>query len=141
MYEDIINLPHPTSPRHPRMSAIARAAQFSPFSALSGYDDAVDETARLTDVRTELDESQKVALDERLQIIREHLKEQSEVSVTYFQPDERKSGGAYLTATGIVKKIDNYERCVVMADGLKIMIDEIMELSSELFTFMENNTI
>lgn len=132
-YDMIINLPHPTSKKHPRMSMLNRAAQFSPFAALTGYDAAVKETARLTDQRVELDEYQKAALDERLQIIQEHLQERPEVSLTYFQPDERKAGGAYLTITGAVKKIDVYECCVVMMDKTTIPIYEIVGIEGELF--------
>ena len=140
-YDAIINLPHPTSKKHPRMSMLNRAAQFSPFAAQTGYDAAVKETARLTDQRVELDEYQKAALDERLQIIQEHLQERPEVSLTYFKPDERKAGGAYLTITNIVKKIDTYERLVVMMDGSKIPIDEIMELNSELFKSLDDSIV
>lgn len=140
-YDAIINLPHPTSKKHPRMSMLNRAAQFSPFAALTGYDAAVKETARLTDQRVELDEYQKAALDERLQIIQEHLQERPEISLTYFKPDERKAGGAYLTITNIVKKIDTYERLIVMMDGSKIPIDEIMELNSELVKFLDDSIV
>lgn len=130
-YDAIINLPHPTSKKHPRMSMLNRAAQFSPFAALTGYDAAVKETARLTDQRVELDDYQKAALDERLQIIQEHLKERPEVSLTYFQPDGRKAGGAYLTITDVVKKIDTYERHIVMMNGSKIPIDELYSIESD----------
>ena len=137
-YSDLINLPHHTSPKRPRMSMIDRAAQFSPFAALTGYDAAVKETARLTDRRIELDEYSKAALDERLQLIQEHLKEFPEITITYFKPDERKDGGAYLSITGNIKKIDAYEKCVVMMDKQKILIDEIFRIDGELFNFMEN---
>lgn len=140
-YDDIINLPHHTSSKRPRMSMIDRAAQFSPFAALTGYDAAVKETARLTDRRIELDEYSKAALDERLQLIQEHLKEHPEVTITYFQPDERKDGGAYLSITGSIKKIDTYEKCVVMMDKRKIPIDEIFGIDGDLFSSMENNSI
>ena len=140
-YDDIINLPHHTSSKRPRMSMIDRAAQFSPFAALTGYDAAVKETARLTDRRIELDEYSKAALDERLQLIQERLKEHPEVTITYFQPDERKDGGAYLSITGSIKKIDTYEKCVVMMDKRKIPIDEIFGIDGDLFSSMENNSI
>ena len=123
------------------MSMLDRAAQFSPFAALTGYDAAVKETARLTDRRIELDEYSKVALDERLRMIYDHIKENPEITITYFQPDERKAGGAYLSVTGSIKKIDNYERCVIMQDGQKIPIEEIMEIEGELFSSIENETI
>ena len=127
-YDDIIHLPHHVSPTRPRMSVADRAAQFSPFAALTGYDAAVKETARLTDEQIELDENSKTILNEKLQMILERLGEQIEVQITYFRPDSRKSGGAYVTATGVVKKIDTYERSVMMADGTKILIDRIYEI-------------
>ena len=136
-YDDIINLPHHTSPKRPRMSMIDRAAQFSPFAALTGYDAAVKETARLTDRRIELDEYEKAALDERLQLIQEHLKELPEITITYFKPDERKDGGAYLSVTGSIKKIDAYEKCVVMTDMQKIPVEEIFRIDGELFRILE----
>lgn len=140
-YDDIINLPHHTSPKRPRMSMIDRAAQFSPFAALTGYDAAVKETARLTDQRMELDEYAKAALDERLQIIQDHLSEMPEVTITYFQPDDRKAGGAYLSVTGSIKKIDAYEKCVVMIDKQKIPIEEIFGIEGNLFSSLENVSI
>ncbi len=130
-YEDIIHLPHPTSRRHPRMSVYERAAQFSPFAALTGYDAAVKETARLTEQRIELDECEKNVLDERLQYLQKHLAEQPTVTVTYFKPDERKTGGQYLTVTGIVKKIDSHNRCVIFMDDTRIPLDEIIVFSIE----------
>ena len=105
-YDDIINLPHHVSTKHPHMAPIDRAAQFSPFAALTGHDEAIKETARLTDERMELDENRKELLDARLQLLREHLGEKPTVTFTFFEPDERKSGGAYVTVTGSVKKIE-----------------------------------
>ncbi|HBQ29403.1 MAG TPA: hypothetical protein DD719_08525 [Desulfotomaculum sp.] len=137
-YDDIINLPHHTSTSRPRMSAHDRAAQFSPFAALTGYDAAINETARLTDKRAELDEYSKADLNERLYIIQGQMDEQPEVSITYFQPDKKKSGGAYITATGCVKKIDEYERTLVMKDETKIPIDDIFEIDGELFGALEH---
>lgn len=125
-YNDIINLPHHTSSSRPRMSVLDRAAQFSPFAALTGYDAAVKETARLTDQWIELDEYEKALLDEKLQFVQEHLEDSMEVAVTYFQPDERKSGGKYVLYTGRVKKIDLYERLLVMAGGVRIPIEDII---------------
>lgn len=132
-YDDIIDLPHPTSKTHPRMSRMARAAQFAPFSALTGYGDAVRETARLTDRKIELDEYEKAALDARLQMIQEHLAEQPEISFTWFVPDEKKAGGAYVSAVGAVKKIDSFLHAVVLADGTRIPVDAIVEISGQLF--------
>lgn len=137
-YDDIINLPHHTSTSRPHMSAHDRAAQFSPFAALTGYDAAITETARLTDKRVELDEYSKADLNGRLNMIQDHMDEQPKVSITYFQPDKKKSGGAYITATGCVKKMDEYERMVVMQDDTKIPIDGIFEIDGELFGTFEH---
>ena len=127
-YEDIINLPHPTLEKHPRMSMIERAAQFSPFAALTGYEDAIDETARLTDSKIELSEDEKAALDQKLRIIAEDPTD-IETTITYFVPDARKAGGAYEVVAGPVKKIDSVERIVAMADGTKIPIEDIIEIN------------
>ena len=130
-YNDIINLPHHQSATRPHMSNYDRAAQFSPFAALTGHDEAIKETARITDRKIELDEYTKEDLNSKLQIIGDNLG--TEVAITYFQPDEKKSGGAYLTITGCVKRIDEYEHLVIMTDGKKINIDDIYNLQSELF--------
>lgn len=132
-YDDIINLPHHVSTSHPHMSTLDRAAQFSPFSALTGYGAAVKETARLTDERIELDDNMKAKLDKKLRIVQDRIDDRQEISITYFQPDDKKDGGAYITTTGCVKKIDEYERVVVMVDGAKIPIEEIIEITGELF--------
>ena len=132
-YDDIINLPHHVSKTRPPMKAIDRAAQFSPFAALTGYDAAIKETARLTDKKLELDESMKDALSRRLQIIADWMKKRPEISITFFQPDMKKSGGAYVTAIGTVKKIDEYERIVIMTDGTAIPIDEIISIDGRIF--------
>lgn len=136
-YDDIINLPHPTSQKRPRMSVQDRAAQFSPFAALTGYDAAIRETARLTEERIELNEYEQAVLDQRIILLQEHLKDLPEVTITYFQPDERKEGGKYRSLTGVVKKIDPYERQLVLADKSKISIESILNLESELFRNME----
>jgi hypothetical protein len=120
------------------MSAYDRAAQFSPFAALSGYEDAVAETARLTDMKVELDEYGKAALNERLNMIQDTLDEQPEVSITYFLPDKKKSGGAYVNVTGGVKKIDEYEHIVVMLEATKIPINDIADINGEIFCSLEN---
>jgi hypothetical protein len=132
-YDDIIHLPRHISKTRPHMAAIDRAAQFSPFAALTGHSAAVKETARLTDERVELDENMKAVLSNRLQIIADQLKEQLEIEITYFQPDTRKNGGAYVTAAGTVKKIDKYERVVVMTDGTAVPIDEIISIDGQTF--------
>lgn len=132
-YDDIINLPHHVSAVHPRMSMIDRAAQFSPFAALTGYEAAVKETARLTQERVELDESRKSMLNEKLQMVQELLDERPEITITYYVPDERKAGGAYVSVTGQTKKIDEYERVVVLMDNTVIPIDQIYGIESEYF--------
>ena len=124
-YDDIIHLPRPISKKRSPMSNFDRAAQFSPFAALTGYDAVIAETGRLTDTRIELDEGGKALLDEKLQTIREHLEEHPAVKLTVFCPDSRKSGGAYETITGNVKKIDPVARILVLTGGEVIPIDRI----------------
>lgn len=132
-YDDIIDLPHHVSVTRPRMSMIDRAAQFSPFAALTGYDAAIKETGRLTNERIELTEDSRAVLDRKQQLLLDNLADHPEASVTYFVPDERKSGGAYVTVTGIVKKVDDYQRLLILTDGTKIPLDEILDMESELF--------
>ena len=132
-YEDIVDLPHHISKKHPQPTMADRAARFAPFAAITGYEEMVLEEARVTDVRIEMDESSKAALNEKLNMILEFIDEQPEVSITYFEPDKRKAGGAYVTVTGTVKRIDEYEHLVIMTDGKKINIDDIYNLQSELF--------
>ena len=127
-YDDIIRLPHHVSTRHPQMSIHDRAAQFSPFAALTGHDAAIRETERLTEKWVELDEDSKEQLDERLQMIREHLAERPEITFTFFQPDERKQGGAYRTITGKVKKIDEYEHRILLEDGTALMVEHLVSI-------------
>lgn len=133
LYNDIIDLPHHISTTRPRMSMSDRAAQFSPFAALTGYDAAIKETGRLTDRRIELSEDERIVLDRKQQILLDHIGGRPEVSITYFVPDERKNGGAYITVTDKVKKIDEFERCITLADGIKIPLDEVLDMTSELF--------
>lgn len=127
-YDDIISLPHHVSAKHPSMPAADRAAQFAPFAALTGFGAAITETGRLTDEKAELDEYEKAALNEKLSVIAERLDEHPTAAITFFQPDEKKSGGAYVTVTGAVKKIDEYKRRVVLTDGKAIPIDDIMDI-------------
>lgn len=132
-YDDIIGLPHHVSNKHSRMKRLDRAAQFSPFAALTGYGAAIEETARRTGERLELDEYEKAVLNGRLQTIAKRLSERPEAAITYFRPDEKKEGGAYVTAAGPVKKLNAYERIVVMADGTRIPIEDIIDIQGELF--------
>ena len=129
-YDDIIDLPHHVSATRPRMSMVDRAA-------LTGYDAAIKETGRLTDRRIELSEESCAALDRKQQILLDNFADQPGVSVTYFVPDERKSGGAYVTVTGRVKKVDDYQRLLILTDGTKIPLDEILDMESELFNKRE----
>jgi hypothetical protein len=138
-YDDIIYLPHHVSTSRPRMSVLDRAAQFSPFAALTGFEDAVKETARLTDERVDLDEDAKGALNVRLLMIQEQLDDRPQVFITYFKPDDKKAGGAYITAKGCVKIIDAYERTVVMKDGARIPINDIIKIDSELFNSIDGS--
>ena len=128
-YDDIINLPHHVSPNRQRMSMHDRAAQFAPFSALVGYDDAVAETARLTESRPELDEQEQRAINERLTYIADYTHEQPEVRIKYFVPDEHKSGGAIVEVSGKVKKISDTNGTIVLTDGCKIRLSDITDLS------------
>jgi len=132
-YDDILHLPHPTSTKHPRMPLADRAAQFSAFRALSGHEDAIGETERLTDRRIELSEEAKAELDMKQQLLADAAATRPEVSVTWFKPDERKEGGAYVTTTGRLKKIVEYARALVMTDGSVIPLDDVLELESESF--------
>lgn len=130
-YDDIINLPHHTSEKHPHMSSYDRAAQFSPFSALTGHDEALKETGRLTDSEIIMDEYAVAELNEKLRCIGENLASKPTVTITYFKPDDKKSGGAYLTVTGCVRKIDEYEHNVVLTDRTVIPIEHIIEIEYE----------
>lgn len=136
-YDDIIDLPRPVSQTHPPMSIENRAAQFLPFAALTGYDAAIQETARLTDRRLELDEDEKLMLSGKLQLIQDTIKTRPLVKVTYFVPDTRKEGGAYVVALGRVKKVDAIERQIVMTDGRCIHIDEVYAVDGDLFSRMD----
>ena len=127
-YDDIIDLPRPKS-KHEPMPMSDRAAQFSPFAALTGYGDAIDETARLTDRRIELSEEESAELDYKQQYLA--TLDSPTVTVTYFVPDERKSGGAYVTHTGVLKRVDEVESMVVFKDGLRVPLDEVMDIKCE----------
>ena len=132
-YDDIIDLPHHVSGTHPPMSRADRAAQFSPFAALTGYDAAVRETARVTERRIELDEGVKAELNARLNCILEHLPEHPQVSIIYFVPDEKKSGGAYRTVTGTVRKLDSVAKTLTLVDGTVVPMEEMVHVEGDLF--------
>lgn len=133
LYEDIINLPHHVSKTRPQMSMIDRAAQFSPFAALTGYDAAIKETGRLTDEKIEMDEEALNILNMKFQLLVDRLADELEITFTYFKPDERKAGGAYIDVTGKVKKVDDFERLIVMQNGTKMPMDDILNIEGEIF--------
>ena len=136
-YNEIMGLPHHVSKTRPQMPMSDRAAQFAPFAALTGYDAAIKETGRLTDERIELDVEALSALDMKYQLLMEALDEAPEVTITYFQPDERKAGGKYVSAVGAVKKIDDFERRITMRDGTRIPMDDILSIDGGLFSSLE----
>ncbi len=132
-YEDMLLLPHHVSSVHPRMPLRDRAAQFAPFAALAGYGAAIAEAARLTAERIELDESRKAVLNRRLNLALAHIRERPVLTVTYFKADEKKSGGAYIRATGPLKKIDELQRRLLLADGTAIPLEGLFDLEGDLF--------
>ena len=136
-YNEIMGLPHHVSKTRPQMPMSDRVAQFAPFAALTGYDAAIKETGRLTDERIELDVEALSALDMKYQLLMEALDEAPEVTITYFQPDERKAGGKYVSAVGTVKKIDDFERRITMRDGTRIPMDDVLSIDGELFSSLE----
>ena len=136
-YDEIIDLPHHVSKTRPQMPMSDRAAQFSPFAALTGYDSAIKETGRLTDDKIELVEESLTALNARYQMLMDVLAEGPEVRITYFKPDERKAGGAYVTITGAIRKIDDFEQIIIMQDGTRIPMGDVLSLEGELFSVLE----
>ncbi|WP_337593800.1 hypothetical protein [Vescimonas sp.] len=127
-YDEIMGLPHHVSKTRPQMPMSDRAAQFAPFAALTGYDSAIKETGRLTDERIELDEEALTALDRKYQLLMDTLDDAPEVTIIYFQPDERKAGGQYVSATGTVKKVDTFGRRILLQDGTRIPLDSVFDL-------------
>lgn len=136
-YSKIISLPHHQSATRKRMSNYDRAAQFAPFAALTGHDEAIKETARLTDDCIEMGEDRLGELSAKIQLLIDKLSEQPEITVVYFIPDVRKSGGSYAEKTGIVRIIDEYERKLVFYDGDKILIDRVADFKGEIFSQLE----
>lgn len=127
-YDDIINLSHHISATRAPMSMIDRAAQFSPFAALTGYDSAIKETGRLTDDKVDLSDEAYELLNQKFQQISEHLDEHNEVSLLYYVPDAHKDGGAYCSLTGTIKRIDEIERVIIMRDGTKVPMDDVIDI-------------
>lgn len=130
-YDDIINLPHHVSKKRAQMSKADRAAQFSPFAALTGHDEAIRETARLTDDRIDLDEGELEILNMRFQLLFDNLDSSPEVTFTWFKPDARKAGGSYETTHGTVKKIDHQNRLIIMQDQTVIPMDDVVRVEIE----------
>ena len=131
-YDDIINLPHHVSKRHPQMSLYNRAAQFAPFAALSGHDDAIEETARLTDEQRELTQAESEKLNRKLAYLIQR-NETTPVDIIYFQPDSRKRGGSYRTVSGTIKRIDDIEGRIVLTDGTSIPLDAVSDIRAGIF--------
>lgn len=129
-YKDIIRLSRPISKKHPPMPISDRAAQFAPFAALTGYGDAVNETARLTDEKPQLDENEKSLLDAKLRLAADHANTIGEICVTYFFPDAKKKGGAYLTVTGKIRRIDEIEKKIIFTDKREIPIEDVLAVSN-----------
>ena len=127
-FDDILHLPHYEPKRHPRMSLSARAAQFAPFAALTGYDAAIGETARLTDALSERGDEGNALLNRKMQWLQDHIDLQPTLTIVYFQPDAKKSGGSYQTRTGIVRRILDFERLLQLTDGKQTPLDAIMEI-------------
>ena len=127
-YDDMLDLPHHTSPRHPRMSLRDRAAQFAPFSALTGYDDVIDETARLTDGKIELSEDARALLDVKQRLLQRRIEERPRITVVHFVADQRKTGGAYRSFTGNLIRMDETSREMVFADGTRIKTSDVIEM-------------
>ena len=127
-YDDIINMPHHISKKHPRMSLENRSAQFAPFAALTGYEDEVEETARIKDKKIEITDEIKSTINMRLQIIQEKINTKPKVTIKYFIPDNKKEGGSYKTVTSNVLKIDQYKKLVVLKDNTKIFISDIINI-------------
>lgn len=132
-YDDIIDLPHHVSKRHPQMPLLDRAAQFSPFAALTGHHEMIEETERLTEDRAELDQDKQEEIALRLQMLRARAGEKPKAVITFFIPDEKKDGGSYQTVSGTVKKVDEYKKRVVMEDGTVIPMKDISEIEGNFF--------
>lgn len=136
-YDNIINLPHHVSDKRSRMSQRDRAAQFSPFAALTGYDDKIDETARLTDEKAELTEDMKAELDYKTNLLLEHINEITNVKVVYFTPDSDKQGGAYQIKQGTLRRIDTVSMEFIFTDGFTVKTEDIYSIESDLFKINE----
>lgn len=129
-YDDIINLPHHVSTKRPQMTRSARAAQFAPFAALIGLDDEMEETARLTDTKPELEEAEKEKINRILLEIRDNPQKETAVELTFFRPDGRKDGGAIITVPCTVRRIDEIGRSLILSDRSKIEFENILSIKT-----------
>lgn len=127
-YDDIINLPHHVSKNHRQMPMEMRAAQFAPFAALTGYDTVINETARLTDQQVELEDYDNERLNRKYAELIENISEHPVITVSYFKPDKHKGGGAYVSKTGHIKKVDTYEQQMIMEDGTSLPLAAIVDI-------------
>lgn len=132
-YSDIIHMSHPISKKHPRMSMIDRAAQFSPFAALSGHGSAINETARLTKERIELDELEKEVISKKLDVISNYMGDDHIYMITHYVADEKKAGGSYNLHSGTIKKIDYYNRTLIFSDDKIVIFDDIIGIEGDIF--------
>lgn len=134
-YEDLVDLPHPVSKIHPPMARMDRAAQFNPFAALTGYEEEIEEAARLTEEKIGLGEDEKRFLDKQLQYLLTQIQRQPLIEVLYFVKDEKKVGGAYMMKKGRLKKIDSYQKHIIFTDGTRIAFADLRQLDSDLLSF------
>ena len=139
-YDDIINLPHHQSKVRPQMPLYSRAAQFSPFSALTGYEDAIEETARLTENKHTLSDEETDMLNRKMVLLKDKISERPTISIRYFIPDELKDGGSYSTISGKLRAIDSFNRLVILHDGTTIPFDDIEDISGDVFNSIEADT-
>ena len=137
-YDDMIGLPRPVSRFHPPMARSKRAAQFAPFDALTGFDEAIREAERETEEKKELSEDEIEMMDVRLAVIGQHIKEHPSVAVTYFVPDTKKTGGRYVTVSGKVKMLDGVKRVMLLSDGTRIPIGDIGYIEGDIFRMFED---
>ena len=136
-YDDIINLPHHVSKTHPHMSLADRAAQFSPFAALTGYEEAIKEAGRIVDEKIELSEEEKEEINRKLNYLNEHKKENTQITITYFLKDMKKNGGSYRQITSNLKRLDEIEKTILLADNTILRIDDIRKIQSPLFDTLD----
>lgn len=132
-YEDIINLPPHISAKYPQPTMEERAARYGPFAVINGYEEMVLEEARTTEERIELDEGAKAVLNEKLNILQKFYMRHPEVTVTYYESDQKKSGGAYISRTGLLKRIDLYQHMLILESKQQIPLGDIYALESRLF--------